>query len=1188
MKKECWPMILMLLVAFHVVAALPSEMEFHSNVFIREWLICGPFANDPGNQMETDFLSSAGGEKAIHPVAGLRHASSSVAEKTVVWQPATADAAGKLDFATYLSPNQKNIAYAAATIHCDRETPALLKTGSNDRLKLWLNGQEIYYHPNTRASGPDADHLQVLLRKGDNLLLAKVDQVGGGWWLYARFEALYPVDEQLFALDPIVSAVSKKIDEYTVADVFSVQAYNISQRPSGPVTLSVLAGRGRQPAHASVPSIAPGKSAWLVVPSNADLNIAGSQLTARLKLSTANGRRSFEIVKDRNTIHPHAGLQIFVVPHSHADLSWPDTPEVCTNLNCQAISQSIDILAKLPDFKFSEEDVFVLQEFLRRHPERTAEVHDLLHKKILECGGFYFGPSELLLGGEGLIRNIYFGKLWLLEKFNYDTKMAWNVDEPGHTLQMPQILTKSGINQFIIWKTLLRPENNLNVTGYVGPNIFHWQAPDGSKVMVTHCPQGYGIGDILRTNDFLTAAKGLQNFIKHESDHSQRWNLPPVILMADGSDCTIPDANVGENAKLWNQLYGYPQVEIAHISQYTQAVEKSVQQGLGELKIVQGELPAWWDGTQSVENDAFMLSRKAEHLVLAAEKFSTMNDLLDARYDYPSQAIEQVWKGRLWVHEHNWGGTNGIISDAVKLARARECHRLAEDVHDAALTDLASQIAFQKRGIPLVVLNSLAWPRKDVVDYIVSISEVGVKELKLQDTRGQAVPAQFNVLARHDDGSLARVQTVFVAEVPSLGYSTFYLSAGKNNPPNTLQVAPDQLENQFFRVTIDSRSGGITSIFDKRNRRELLQTDTYQGNELIAMENLGVDEAEGFTDNWWRMNEQPAAITVTENGPVRTTLRITGKILNSTRIQTISLYADLPRMDLETTLDWNGQKAIQVNATFPFHLEQPRLTYEVPFGDVEYGKENPSAIACHPTVRATNNWIDLSNKEMGITLATEVTPFDVKDRRDERFRDARIIRGIMPPDSFTMFWGGEYKPFTRIALTDPLLLKTDFVVQPILLRSVFSCGDANLYFTQEGEHVYRFAINTHTGGLVRHEAVRFGLEHNTPLTVLRGRATTGGLPDSGSFLSVSQPNVIVSVMKKAEDGQGVVMRCYETDGVETPVSFYFSQPIQSAQHTNLIEQEAKPIDIVAGKLEVRIGKHAIETFKLYFAALAKK
>ena len=1171
---------LMVIFTFSVHGSERGTFHFKSNVFIKDWLVCGPFPNENGQNINTDFLMEHGGEFKIQPIPSLQHSSDSVAEGIISWRRIKTDASGKLDFRKHMQPNQKNVAYAAAYIKCDKKIQALLKTGSNDRLKVWLNGKLIHFYPDPRASEPDADHIWIELHKGENLLLAKVDQVGGNWWLYARFEELIPVDEQIFVLEPLISPVSRKISQTTIGDIFSVPIYNTSDTQVGPVTLDVLPGPGRKGNRGVCAVIEPGQSAWLTVESEVDLTKAGGKLIAELEVSSGKAKKKFNVRTERSVLPDYDDFKVYIVPHSHADLSWPDTPEVCTNLNCQAISQSIEILADLPNFKFSEEDVFVLQEFLRRNPHRIEEVRELLHKNILECGGFYFGPSELLLGGEGLIRNLYFGKLWLLNTFDYNTEMAWNVDEPGHTKQMPQILSKAGIKNFIIWKVLLRPENNLNVTGYVGPNIFRWQSPDGSDVLVTSCPGNYSAGQILRTDNFLTAALKFQGFVQREIEHNKEWKLPPVVMMADGSDCTIPDPRVGQNAKLWNKMYGYPEVKLASVGEYFKAVEIAEKKGKGKIQTMSGELPCWWAGTQSVENDAFMLTRYAESLVTAAEKFSTINDLLFPDYEYPKFAINNVWKGKLWVHEHNWGGTNGDISDAVKLARARETYRLADDLKTSTLGMLATNIRFKELGIPLVAFNSLAWERTDIVDYIVTLEEQGIAELHLLSGSGKEVPAQIIVLATHSDGSISRAQVIFEADIPSFGYKTYYLAPGPNRTKTQLSVNSSTLENQFFKINIDAQTGGITSIFDKLNDHEILTTAKYQGNELIALENLGVDEAEEFTDNWWRMGEKPASVKLIESGPIRATVQIKGSILNSKRMQEISIYANIPRIDLKTILNWDGKKEIQVNATFPFNIERARLTYEVPFGIVEYGKESPSAKACHPTVRATNNWIDLSNEKMGITFATEVSPFDVKDRLDSRFHDARNIKGQIKESTFTMFFEGEYRTFNRIALQDPLLLETNFVIQPILLRSVFSCGDPDLYFTQVGEHSYRFAIRTHKGALISHNAIRFGWEHNTPLMVLRGRSTTGSLPDSQSFLKVSAPNVLVSILKKAEDGKGVILRCYETDGKDTNVTLTFFKSLKSAEHTNIIELKGEKVNLKNGQLKFHIGHHAIETFRL--------
>ncbi len=1170
------------LLAYNVSAFEVESIEFKSNTFIKDWLVCGPFSNEMGQGIDTDFLIEHGGETNIIPSSSIHHSSTSVPSGKVSWRKIKADNSGKLDFREHLQPNQMNVAYAFAVIKCDRETYALLKTGSNDRLKVWINGKLVHFCSQPRAGGPDDDFIPVSLQKGENLLLAKVDQIGGGWWLYARFEDLNTLGNRLFFTEPLVSSISKGTSETSITDIFSVLAHNPTKNPIGPVFLDVLPGDERKNTRTSYDTIKPGETVWLIAKSDLDLSDARKEINVDLKLTDGSTSKVIHVTTDRPSLPKYPDLQVYIVPHSHADLSWPATPEVSTNLNIQAISESITILKDLPEFKFSEEDVFVLEEFLRRYPDQIEQVRDLLHKNILECGGFYFGPSELLLGGEGLVRNLYFGKGWLLNTFGINTEMAWNVDEPGHTLQMPQILFKAGIKNFIIWKVLLRPENNLNVTGYVGPHIFRWQAPDGSDVLVTSCPRDYSAGQILRTDAFLTAAKKFKDFVQQETEHNNEWDLPPVIMMADGSDCSIPDPRVGQNAKLWNKVFGYPKVKIGSVDEYFKAVESALKKGNGKIQTMTGELPCWWAGTQSVENDAFMLTRHAEILVTIAEKFSAVNDLLSPDYDYPKFAIDNVWKGKLWVHEHNWGGTDGDISDAVKLARARETFRLADDLSLNTLRTLVSHIAFNKSGIPLTVFNSLAWQRSDIVDYVASVNEQGITELHLLDGSGKEVPSQIKVLAMHADGSISRAQVIFEADIPSLGYATYYLTSGSNHTKKKLTANRSTLENRFFKINIDAQSGGISGIFDKLNNREILNTAKYQGNELIALENLGVDEGEEFTDHWWRMGGKPVSIELTESGPIRATVQIKGTIINSERIQEISLYATLPRIDLKTTLNWNGQKKIQVNATFPFEIENPRLTYEVPFGEVEYGKESPSAKASHPTVRATNNWIDLSNDKMGITLATEVTPFDVKDRLDPRFHDARIIKGEMEESNFAMSYGGESRIFKRIALKDPLLLETDFVIQPILLRSVFSCGDPQLYFTQEGKHTYRFAIRTHEGTVVSNKATRFGWEHNTPLMVLHGQSTTGSLSDSQSFLEVSAPNVLMSILKKAEDGKGIILRCYETDGKDTDVTITFFKSIKSAKHTNILEQEGEKINIQKGRFKFHIGHHAIETYRLRF------
>ena len=459
------------------------------------------------------------------------------------------------------------------------------------------------------------------------------------------------------------------------------------------------------------------------------------------------------------------------------------------------------------------------------------------------------------------------------------------------------------------------------------------------------------------------------------------------------------------------------------------------------------------------------------------------------------------------------------------------------------------------------------------------LEKKGINSFYLTDSKNKRVPCQYIVESRWEDGSIRRAKISFEAKVPADGYSTYSLVPGENPATPEMNVSESKIENRFYTVTIDPVSGGIRSIYDKTAQKELIKSAKYTGNEIIAFENFGVDEAEEFTGKFWRMGDNPVSLQIKEKGPVKAVWEIKGKILDSPVTQYITMYSGIPRIDFSTELDWNGKKRIQVNTAYPFDVPDGKLNYEVPFGNVEYGAENPWAQACHTSIRATNNWIDLSNSDFGVTLATEVTPFDTKDRRDPIFMDARKVKGQNKENTFTL----DLFPgiFSRIALDDPVLLKSDFVVQPIMFRSVFSCGDSALYFTQKGKHSYRFALRGHKGTLKPCDAVRFGMEHNSPLMVFQGVSGKGNLPEEQSFFSCSQPNVIITVIKKAEDGKGLILRCYETDGLATKVTIKSLFNLGGAYHTNIIESNEKALGVGDGHtLAFEVGKHSIETIRL--------
>ena len=83
-----------------------------------------------------------------------------------------------------------------------------------------------------------------------------------------------------------------------------------------------------------------------------------------------------------------------------------------------------------------------------------------------------------------------------------------------------------------------------------------------------------------------------------------------------------------------------------------------------------------------------------------------------------------------------------------------------------------------------------------------------------------------------------------------------------------------------------------------------------------------------------------------------------------------------------------------------------------------------------------------------------------------------------------------------------------------------------------------------------------------------------------SFLEIEGENIIVSAFKKAENGNGVVVRLYNLNEEETEVKLRFSENFEKAWRTNLIEEMEAKLEMKNGVLQFKIGNQSIETILL--------
>lgn len=134
------------------------------------WRIAGPYhADDPGNFAAVHaqpFAPETGG--------------------AVQWQPVELSQDGTpLDFDTLFGPGEFAAVYLATTVVAGAETPVVFELGSDDSIKVWLDGEIIHDHVVGRAVVPNSEHAPAILAAGENEILVKVAQGQGGWGVSA-------------------------------------------------------------------------------------------------------------------------------------------------------------------------------------------------------------------------------------------------------------------------------------------------------------------------------------------------------------------------------------------------------------------------------------------------------------------------------------------------------------------------------------------------------------------------------------------------------------------------------------------------------------------------------------------------------------------------------------------------------------------------------------------------------------------------------------------------------------------------------------------------------------------------------------------------------------------------------------------------------------------------------------------
>jgi alpha-mannosidase len=866
--------------------------------------------------------------------------------------------------------------------------------------------------------------------------------------------------------------------------------------------------------------------------------------------------------------------------NSHIDAAWlwPWTETV--DVVKRTFGTALQLMNEYPNYTYTQSAAAYNEWIAEKYPEMNAEIQNRISEGRWEIvGGMWVEPDLNLPDGESLVRQLLVGKRWYMKAYGVDVRVGWNPDSFGYTWQLPQIFKKSGIDYFVTQKMAWNDTNQLPF------KFFWWQSPDGSKVL-TYFPHDYANGDlnpVRLARDFTIAQK-------------QATGLPGIMdLYGVGDHGGGPTRAILDEGVHWAGTgHVTPKIQFGTAQAYFSDLEtkiaqespvwdySSIAKGYKAPAAVAGRvsIPTWKSelyfeyhrGVMTTQANHKRNMREAEEEMLNTEKWASLA-WLDGK-SYPATELNEDWKKVLFNQFHDTAAGSGIGQIYKDAQKDYDVVRLSTDeIGRASLEKVVEGIDTQGEGTPVVIFNPLGWTRAGKVRIKAQVPYKDDFHFRLVSPKGAGQVSYPSRVAWDPQTGVAEMDAD--VEVQPLGYAVYHLVLEADNtgrsgesraliPQSFESESIIRIRNNKLQFTVDKRTGCITSLQMHWAQSQERKWATVEEGvaparpaeavvETVAHDGCA-NELQTFKDtpkqyDAWNIDpgtlDQPVPLVHADRvelvgGDTRSPgVRVTRTWQRSKFVQTISLRTGADQLDVDNEIDWH-ETHVLLKAAFPLAVRSDHATYEIPYGTIE-----------RPTTR-NNSW--------------EKAQFEVPAMRWADLSGAGE--------------GARVHGLSVINESKYGYDAADNVLRLTLLRSpVWPDPEAD-----RGHHHFHYALYPHVGTWKQALTVRHGWEYNYPLTAVTTTAHPGSLPAVYSFASAAPENIVLTAMKKAEDGNALILRAYEWEGKSTTAKFHVPPGAASATVTDLMETAGTPgvgaLEVVGDVVKAPIHPYEILTIRV--------
>lgn len=881
-------------------------------------------------------------------------------------------------------------------------------------------------------------------------------------------------------------------------------------------------------------------------------------------------------IKPSDTIH--------VIGHAHMDMNWlwtySETMQMCND----NLRQVVAFMSEYPDYTMIQSQASVYNFVEMADPPLFEKVKEYVREGRIEpAGGMWTEGDMNLSSGEAITRSFLLGQRYFQSCFGRTAKIGWLPDNFGHISQMPQILKLAGCDYFYFHRT--KP--------YSG--TFWWIAPDSSKVLCY-------------ANDTYngTITPELKNEVQKFSPDKRR------ILHVTG----VGDHGGGPtraNIEMVHQLDKMPDYPAVRFTTADEFFKKASEEMEGR-PVHRGEMQFIFEGCYTNVAGIKEGNRNSENALYSAEFFNTLRWLNGDRY--PDSEFSDLWQTVTFNQFHDILPGSAIYeANREAVARYSEVLRRTTELRNNAFRKMADEVKFRDGlGQPIVAYNLQPFSRTTIVEATVyshdepasikveswgsnyygksfspvnktntsskdgkddvnflapdyQVNNTGANEalatVLVRDGSGKTYPAQIVWSKPTPPGFTSKVR--FVADnLPAGGYKTFYADMGKKGEGcDAIPFSNNTFETDFFRIKFDMLTGNITSLLDKRTDKEFVR----EGGQFNRLRMFLEDKKGGMKS--WTINKivgqedvnDVKSVKVVEYGPVRACIETVKTWGNSRFIIRTLIYRSYPRIDYDVEVHWletgtDTTDSPMLRAVFPVAMDNAGFYSQVPFDVVERpvdgkinGKDAPlhlrhndaygyKAEADDGQEVPAQKWVDVSDGKVGIALLNKTRYGHSFSRGELRIT---LMRSAGAPDIY------------------PNLGKFN------ISYSIFPHeGDWKNGVWTEGDdfNVPVYAAEPPSLAMVKNHSTR---------------------PEEDSFFAIDAPGVVLTGVKRSEEGDELILRLSETYGEEKVVNVRLPVDISRARRLNIIELplENETVQVTSDKsVQVRIKPHEIVTLGL--------